>query len=249
MAEYRDIPDISKQLEKNLKRLPLILCEDISGSMTSKCQLMNEQLYKFFSIKSTEPEVSKRTDIEIIKFNDEIFEPITSTLSSYEFIPFEFEDMSGTTHLWGALDKALSTCKKYFNNTSYWAPWILLYTDGFDNDEPANLKEEVKAKLQAYEKENKIILFILGIGDKDGNIEELNTSELNSISKRGSKVVLYTLNQEMDISCFFQFMMKTITKTISGTEFFVRNHDGTYALRIERIYEAYEESKKLRSIF
>ena len=29
MAEYRDIPDISKQLEKNLKRLPLILCEDI----------------------------------------------------------------------------------------------------------------------------------------------------------------------------------------------------------------------------
>lgn len=249
MAEYRDIPDMTKQLEKNLKRLPLVLCEDISGSMASKCELMNEQLYKFFTMRSIEPEVSKRTDIEIIKFNDEICEPIISTLSSYKFIPFKFEDMSGTTHLWGALDKALSSCEKYFNNTSYWAPWILLYTDGFDNDEPANLKEEVKAKLQAYERENKIILFILGIGDKDGNIEELNVKELNSISKRGSEVVLYTLNQELDISCFFQFMMKTITKTISGTEYFVRNHDGTYTLRIERIYEAYEESKKLRNTF
>lgn len=249
MAEYKDIPDMSNQLEKNLKRLPLILCEDISGSMMSKCELMNEQLYKFFSMKSIEPEVSRRTDIEIIKFNDKILEPITSTLSSYKFIPFEFEDMSGTTHLWGALDKALSSCEKYFNNTSYWTPWILLYTDGFDNDEPANLKEKVKIKLRAYEKENKIILFILGIGDKDGNIEKINTDELNCISKRGSKVVLYALNQELDISCFFQFMMKTITKTMSSPEFFVRNHDGTYALHIDRIYEEYEESKKLRNIY
>lgn len=207
MANYNDVPNISEKLRKNLKRLPIILCEDVSGSMASKCRLLNRQLKNFFRIKELEPEVCRRTDIEIIQFNDVVSEPIISTLDTYKYIPFLESDMTGSTHLWSALEKAIQVSEKYIDNPQYWAPWILLYTDGFANDEPSELQEKVVGTLQAYESVQKIALFILRIGDEKGGTDALNCKVLNHVSMRGNRAVLYALRQEMDIRRFFQAMI------------------------------------------
>lgn len=244
MAEFREIPDISATLKKNLKRLPLILCQDISGSMSDKYELMNKELKHFLRIKSSEPEVCKRTDLTVIKFNHNVYVHDECLLSSYEFKEFSEEEMDGTTHLWGALDKALSVSEKYINDTNYWSPWILLYTDGFSNDEPEELKEEVIKKLQAYEKEHSIILFILGIGDAKGSLDALNINVLNSVSMRGSKVVQYAVDQEIDVCNFFQIMIRTITRTLSDKSFFVRDKNGNFVMSAEAIEALYDEYHK-----
>lgn len=243
MAVYHPVPDFSEKIRKNVKRLPLILCEDISGSMITKRELMNEQLEKFFEIKSKEPGACKRTDIEIIQFNNKLYEVATSSLDMYNFSPITSDQMSGTTHLWAALEKALQTCEKYLDPAKYWTPWILLYTDGYPNDEPAELKDRVKNKLRQYELEKKIIIFILGIGsvhEKDNNV---NLALLNDISRLGEQVVLLAQEQEIDIERFFQFVMRTMVKTLTSMQFFMRDKNGKLALDPTKLVEIFNQQK------
>lgn len=240
MDNYNDVPNISEKLRKNLKRLPIILCEDISGSMATKYRLLNRHLNNFFKIKELEPEVCRRTDIEIIQFNSTVLQLSVSSLDSYKFVPFSKSDMSGLTHLWSALEKAIQVSKKYIDNPQYWAPWILLYTDGFDNDEPLELQERVKKTIQAYERVHKIALFILGIGDEHEGTDELNPAVLNNVSLRGNRAVLYAMSQEVDVRRFFQAMIKTITSSMTNAKQFVREWDGEYRLDLDQIFDDYE---------
>lgn len=248
MSIYQPIPDFSERIQKNVKRLPLILCEDISGSMAAKCDLMNEQLKKFFEIRSKEPGACKRTDIVIIQFNDKLYETAASPLDTYSFSPFTPDQMSGMTHLWAALDKALHTCEEYLDIEKYWTPWILLYTDGFQNDESLELRERVINKLQQYELEKKIIIFILGIGSVDKDDNELNLTLLNDISILGEQVVLHAQDQEIDIERFFQFVMRTMVKTLTSMQFFVRDKNGKLALDPAKLVELFKQ-QKLQSRF
>lgn len=241
----RGIPDISEKLSENLKRLPLILCQDISGSMSDKYELMNKQLNEFFDIQSIEPQVCRRTDLTIIKFNHIVHEPQEYLLSDYKFKRFSEEEMEGTTHLWGALDAALTVSEKYIKNEKYWCPWILLYTDGFSNDETEEEKKRVIKKLQAYEKEHSIVLFILGIGDEEGSLDALNMEELNNISMRKSKVVRYAVNQEIDIYNFFNTMIRTITSTLNG-DIFGDNGFKPGSESIDMIYELFQQNSRQR---
>ena len=248
MKRYKlePIPDLTAQLNKNVKRLPVILCEDISASMASKCELMNKVMSQFFEIKSREPLVCTRTNISVIKFNNKIYESKETRLSEYEFRKFSDDDFTGTTHLWGALDKAVKLSKKYFDNAGYWTPIILLYTDGFPNDEHKDLKSKVIAKLQNHEKQRDILLFILGIGDEAGDVQELNPDVLNRISIYRDKSVLYAYKQEMDTYRFFQFVMRTITNTITYTPFIVEKN-GQYKMppeAIDELYHLYSEQQK-----
>lgn len=246
MSNDAGIPDIADRLSKNVKRLPIILCEDISGSMAPKRNLMNEELEYFFGIREIEPAVCRRTDISIIQFSDRVSDPVCSPLSKYIFEPFPDSLMGGTTHLWSALDKAIQLSEKYIDDPQYWAPWILLYTDGFANDEPEEFQDEVIKKLQAYEAELKLVIFILGIGDRDGNIEELNSEILERVSIRGKRVVFYAQEQELDISRFFQVMICTITKTMSNIKYFIRNADNQLILDIDKLVDdvTWQERKR-----
>lgn len=238
MAKYIDPPNISKTLKENVKRLPIVLCEDISASMKTKQKLMNEQLMQFFEIKEYEPAVCRRTDLTIVQFNDKVSDLESCSLDKYIFKPFLDSCMRGTTHLWSALEKALDICETYIGNPQYWAPWILLYTDGFANDEDDEVKERVLKKLQEHEKNNELVIFILGIGAENSEDDSLNIEELNEISLRGPKIVLHAKNQELDIARFFQVMIRTITQTVRGMNYVIRTKDGNRKQALDELIDA-----------
>lgn len=231
--------DVTKLITKNVKHLPLVLCEDISGSMLSKCDLMNKELNNFFSFKQSEPELSTRINLHIIQFNDVVSEPIDTKLNKYNFKPFSKAQMNGTTHFWEALNKGISICEKYIDNPHYWTPWLLVYTDGIPNGDPDGLQSEVINRLRHFEENNDIFPFFLGIGDSNDEDYGLDIEFLSGISKHGRNAVAYALNETIDIKRFFNFMMRTIIATMSSTSYFFVDDHGRRKLNIDLLYNEY----------
>lgn len=240
MAIYKDVPNVSDRLAKKTKRLPLVLCEDISGSMSLKYELLNGQLSEFFSIKDTEPQLSRLVDMEIIQFNETVTS-MTTTLDKYYFTPFRQTDLKGTTHFWEALDNAIQSCEKYINNPRYWSPWILMYTDGNPNGDPLGLREKVIARLRRHEENNDILPFFLGIGELSKGESPLNLNFLSSISKRGSQAVVCAVNEKIDTKRFFRFMMRTIISTLSSARYFIADESGQKKMNCDLLYHEFME--------
>jgi len=234
--------DFDNKLSLNTKRVSVILCEDVSGSMASKYTLMNEQLKKFFSIKATDAVICGRTDLYVIKFSSTVSEPEKSTLLNYNFNPFTRDDFNGQTHLWSALLKAVELAETIISNNDY-TPWILLYTDGFPNNEVDSVKDDAIAKLQSLEKEDKLVLFILGIGYNNDN-DKVNKAILESISKRGKKLVFYASDLEIDVCRFFDALVKTLTVTVPRLDTFAIQKGGAVIYNIDDIVDTFFDDLK-----
>ena len=158
------------------RKLPIVLCIDVSSSMESKLDDLNNALRELYTSFKADIEACKSVEIAIVAFSTKAkvwreFESIDESV-----IPAILE-VGGCTVMSEALSLSLETAekrKKYYQSKSlmYYQPWIFFLTDGhpyIENEETTNIERRainaVIKKINQLEENSKLLFYSFGIGD------------------------------------------------------------------------------------
>jgi len=147
-------------------RVPCVVLVDTSGSMYGKpIQQLQDGLLALQLDLRSDPLASKRCEVAVIEFGDEV--------KSYDFFPAnEWEppvlEADGLTPMGSAIETALKVVdqrKAYlkFSGLQVYRPWIFLLTDGAPTDDVSFACKE----LTRWEKEGKASFFAIGVEGAD----------------------------------------------------------------------------------
>lgn len=156
-------------------RCPCVLLLDTSGSMQGPAiEALNKGLKAFKDDLARDPLASRRVEIAIVSFDNEIktaqdfvtvdaFQPPTLTAQ-------------GQTFMGGAIQKALDLIqarKNQYraNGIAYYRPWVFMITDGEPQGEPDNVVQTAVARLKKEEAEKRVAFFAVGV--ENANMEKL----------------------------------------------------------------------------
>lgn len=224
MSQYEGITagDFSKSTKK---RLPICFCVDTSGSMEApttngktRMQEVNEAFFSFISAMKENEDVAASADIAVVSFGGEAkietnFQPIKN---------FSMDEFSAVHRAYTPLGESIQVALKMLEvrkdkykekGMKYYQPWLVVITDGEPEGEGAVENMEIAIQQTTdLEKENKLVVFNVGIGD-DVNLEVLKRLSI----KRQEPITV----KETDLKSLFEFLgasSQSVINDESGTD-------------------------------
>ncbi len=209
MSQYEGITagDFSKSTRK---RLPICFCVDTSGSMEApttngktRMEEVNEAFFSFINAMKQNEDVAASSDIAVVSFGGEAkietnFQPIKN---------FSMNEFSAVHRAYTPLGESIQVALKMLEirkekykekGMKYYQPWLVVITDG--EPEGENAVENMDIAVQqatALEKENKLVVFNVGIGD------DVNIDVLKKLSVKREKPITV---KETDLGTLFEFL-------------------------------------------
>ena len=140
MTATAALEDAVEFAENPEPRCPCVLLLDTSGSMNgAPLQALNEGLQSFKTEIVKDGLASRRVEIAVVTFNNEIAVE-QDFVTADQFAPPTLT-ARGMTHMGAAINKALDMVQarkaQYrANGVAYYRPWVFLITDGAPQGEP-----------------------------------------------------------------------------------------------------------------
>jgi uncharacterized protein YegL len=147
------------------QRCPVVLALDASSSMHgTRIDTLNETLKGFKEELVSDPVAALRVELAVVRF-DSTATLVQDFVTARNFNPPVLE-ASGTTAMGEAVNIALDQLearKQRYRETGvkYYRPWLWLMSDGMPNDD----WEAAAARALAAERDKKVSVFAVGIGD------------------------------------------------------------------------------------
>lgn len=152
-------------------RCPCVLLLDTSGSMQgAPIAALNEGLQTFCSDLTTDPLASRRVEVAVITFNNEVA-VVEDFITADQFQP-PLLMAHGMTHMGAAIHKALDILQarkaQYrANGIAYYRPWVFMITDGAPQGEPDEVVEQAARRVQEDEAAKRVAFFAVGVENAD----------------------------------------------------------------------------------
>ncbi len=162
-------------------RCPCILLLDTSGSMQGEAiAALNEGLKSFQQNLAKDPLASKRVEVAIVTFDNNI-KVVQDFITPDQFTP-PVLTAQGQTFMGGGIHKALDMVqarKDVYrkNGVAYYRPWVFLLTDGEPQGEEEGDVQSATARLKQDEEKKRVAFFAVGV-------EGANMEVLSKISVR-----------------------------------------------------------------
>jgi uncharacterized protein YegL len=158
-------------------RCACVLLLDTSGSMLNEpINALNEGLKAFKDDLIKDPLASKRVEVAVVSFNNEVtviqdfvtaddFEPPTLTAQGLTFMGIAINE---------ALDMVEARKAQYrANSIAYYRPWIFMITDGEPQGEPEDAIQRASQRVKTDEANGRVAFFAVGV--QTANMEKLKT--------------------------------------------------------------------------
>ena len=209
MSQYEGITagDFSKSTKK---RLPICFCVDTSGSMEApttngktRMQEVNEAFFSFITAMKDNEDVAASSDVAVVSFGGEAkietnFQPIKN---------FDMAEFSAVHRAYTPLGEAVQVALKMLEvrkdkykekGMKYYQPWLVVITDGEPEGEGAVENMEIAIQqATALEKDSKLVIFNVGIGD------DVNLDVLKRLSVKRKEPITV---KETDLKSLFEFL-------------------------------------------
>ena len=171
MTASTALEDAVEFAENPEPRCPCVLLLDTSGSMNgAPLQALNEGLQSFKTEIVKDGLASRRVEIAVVTFNNEIAVE-QDFVTADQFAPPTLT-ARGMTHMGAAINKALDMVQarkaQYrANGVAYYRPWIFLITDGAPQGEPEDLVTQAAQRIRADEAAKRVAFFSVGVENAD----------------------------------------------------------------------------------
>ncbi len=182
-------------------RIPVCLCLDVSTSMNSCIEELNEGVNEFYKAVKASETARPACEIAIVTFGStvEVYEEY-STVDEKNPVAFR---AYGGTDMTGGVEKALEILearKQDYkqNGVDYYQPWLVIMSDGEPNDR-ASLKL-VQEKVRTMEDGRKLVVFAIGIGNG------VNMEIMDGFSKKKAKKL-----KGYNFEEFFEWLGKSVS--------------------------------------
>lgn len=173
MTATAALEDAVEFAENPEPRCPCVLLLDTSGSMNgAPLQALNEGLQSFKTEIVKDGLASRRVEIALVTFNNEIAVE-QDFVTADQFAPPTLT-ARGMTHMGAAINKALDMVQarkaQYrANGVAYYRPWVFLITDGAPQGEPEDLVTQAAQRIRADEAAKRVAFFAVGVENADMN--------------------------------------------------------------------------------
>lgn len=183
----------------------------VSGGVTRFQKIKSAALDGYAALRADKNHA--QMELAVVTFNDEvqIIEPYRSLDKSQleRLLP---DYGRGQTKLGEAvsvcLDLALKRKEEYREQSvSNNRPWIILFTDGEDRGD-TSLMEEVIARANRLENEGQLMMYCIGINDKDLNLETLR--------RLNNQYRIYPIDVMKHITSVFTMLTEAMRETLAG---------------------------------
>jgi uncharacterized protein YegL len=148
-------------------RCPCVLLLDTSGSMQgAPLAALNEGLRTFKSDLVQDPLASRRVEVAVVTFNNEVI--VASDFKTADRFEAPVLTAGGQTFMGTGINKALDLLQarkaQYrANGVSYYRPWVFLITDGEPQGEPPEQIQRAAERVRADESAKKVAFFAVGV--------------------------------------------------------------------------------------
>ena len=199
-------------LDNPTTRVPVVLCLDVSASMTidGRIEQLNKGVQEFFRSVSEDKIAKWAAEICIVIFNNEAKKLIDFNYVEKQKKAFDALELKagGNTAMGAAVELSLSLLEQrkteYRNKgIDYWQPWLVLMTDGQATDNIDNAANQCSKLVD----DGKLVIFPLALG-RGANLEELK-----SFSPKRAPLRL----NEHKLSEFFNWLSQSVRTTSQST--------------------------------
>lgn len=199
-------------LDNPTTRVPVVLCLDVSASMTidGRIEQLNKGVQEFFRSVSEDKIAKWAAEICIVTFSNEAKKVVDFNYVEKQKKAFEALELkaSGNTAMGAAVELSLSLLdqrKEEYRKkgVDYWQPWLVLMTDGQATD---NI-DKAADRCGKLVDEGKLVVFPLALG-RGANLEELKSFSPKRVPLR--------LN-ENKLSEFFNWLSQSVRTTSQST--------------------------------
>jgi uncharacterized protein YegL len=156
-------------------RCACVLLLDTSGSMQGEAvEALNQGLAAFKSDLAKDPLASRRVEVAIITFDNEV-RVAQDFVTADQFEPPKLT-AQGQTYMGTAIQKALDMVQARKatyrqNGVAYYRPWVFMITDGEPQGEAEAAIQQATARLKADEVNKRVAFFAVGV--EGANMEKL----------------------------------------------------------------------------
>ena len=171
MPEPLSLQEAIEFAENPEPRCPCVLLLDVSGSMQgTPIKALNEGLQTFKEELNRDNLASKRVEVAIITFNDQV-EVVQDFVTADEFNPPSLM-AEGSTNMGAAIHLGLDilqTRKAQYraNGVVYYRPWVFLITDGSPDGESDSVVVNAAQRIKEEESNNRVAFFAMGVEGAD----------------------------------------------------------------------------------
>ena len=171
-------------------RVPVVLCLDVSGSMSPCINDLNEGVAAFYDAIRSDPTAREACEIAIVTFNSSV--EVAEDFQSVQHKQNPTFTAYGGTDMTGGIQKALElleTRKQKYKDTGtdYFQPWLVIMSDGEPND--INSVRTLQEKTKKMEEDKKLVVFGIFIGNDSGKETLAGFSKRGAMSLKGTNFV------------------------------------------------------------
>lgn len=208
------VADVTEKdlLDNPTTRVPVVLCLDVSASMTidGRIDQLNKGVQEFFRSVSEDKIAKWAAEICIVTFNNEATKLVDFNYVDKQKEAFEALELKagGNTAMGAAVELSLSLLDQRKaeyrkKGIDYWQPWLVLMTDGQATDNIDKAAEQCSKLVD----EGKLVIFPLALG-RGANLEELK-----AFSPKRAPLRL----NEHKLSEFFNWLSQSVRTTSQST--------------------------------
>jgi uncharacterized protein YegL len=158
-------------------RCPCVLLLDTSGSMQgAPLAALNEGLRAFKSDLSQDPLASRRVEVAVVTFNNDV--QVAEDFTTADSFNAPMLSAGGQTYMGTGINKALDLLQarkaQYrANGISYYRPWVFMITDGEPQGEPPEQIQRASQRIREDEAAKRVAFFAVGV--EGANMATLST--------------------------------------------------------------------------
>lgn len=190
-------------VENTAPRIPVCLCLDVSGSMSSCIHEVERGVDLFYDSVRNYENARQSCEIAVVTYSEQI-----KVIEDFSLVdskqPIHLTTESVTNMGQGILKclELLETRKNKYklNGVDYYQPWLVVMSDGYPTEPEENMQEAIRA-IASLENEKKLTCFVIGIGDG------VDMKFMNTLSKRGAQKL-----KGYNFSAFFEWLGKSVNK-------------------------------------
>lgn len=203
------------------KRLPICFCLDVSGSMVSpmgnggtRISELNRAFDQFIEAMKRDENVLQSADVAVITFGGKVnIDKPFASLQKQEFSRINVNERSFTP-MGEAITSALKLLDLRKNayrdrGIKYFKPWIVIITDG--EPEGPNATDnfvQALAQINQLERENKLFVFNVAIGD------DCSFDNLKKLSIKNTEP--FYVNDASDLDNLLKYLVVSSSSLVSG---------------------------------